>query len=67
MASFPIIDRYRAYKKATDHLVRWLAQSASKCSNATDFFNSVERRAAARGATKPAFDNSAIAWIDSTH
>lgn len=51
MASFPIIDRYKAYKAGTDYLVQWLTQSASKCSNATSFFDNLKRKAAVRGAT----------------
>lgn len=60
MASFPIIDRYKAYKEGTNHVVRWLTQSASKCSSAISFFQDLERKATAHGAARSGSEHCAI-------
>lgn len=46
MDDFPIVGRYKLYKKGIERLVRWLTDTAQRCGGSFNFFETLHSRAA---------------------
>lgn len=44
MDAFPIVGRYKLYKKGTERLVSWLTHTARKCTGSTKLFETLKSR-----------------------